>query len=193
MIDNVPIVVVDDEGEENILPALRLAQNFGKWQGREIELYTTLDSALELLVRRDPFVLVLDHNLNAGRNPELAARLGADPGEELFGYHLCGALRQQHTFGLAIPVAYLTAWVSGPKYLEILSNQGPFLPNFWMDKNTMQEHGHTLAGLVDSLDTYQAALMENLKLASSAVFMRDVPIGLTDGGELLLEFDDLEA
>ena len=174
------IVIVDDE-HTKLTTALRLAQVRGKLDpARVIETYETLEAATVLLDRQDPFVLILDHNIEAAPDAELARRLWLDvPDPEnpptLYGYHFGSALRREHPFGLALPIVYFSGQFSDPQFLELVRNHGPYLPNFWVDKHELMRSGRSITDIVSELDHYFASLVSTIKSAANSIFMSEIP------------------
>jgi hypothetical protein len=128
---------------------------------------------------------VLDHNLEAGVDPDLAELLDVDPRTDLKGYHFCSALRRKHVFGLAIPVAYYTGWMSNTAFVELLEKEGPFLPNYWVDKTAEGDRRLKPTDIIGRLDELAAVSMENFLVAASRAFSATIPVsGGTDSFDL---------
>lgn len=133
-----PIVIVDDQaGTAGYAEDLEMWTDAddGDWPGRNYWIFDSLESALEVLNWREPFVLLLDHNMGddvtTQNFPDLARALGLDLGAgQIFGYHLCSAIRKQHDLGLILPVTYLSQYCNPEDFVELLRGESPFLPDF---------------------------------------------------------------
>lgn len=190
--ERLPICLVDDDLAWNMLDEqLRMELQACGQGDREVITFSTLRDALELLSWERPYVLILDHNMKAGRDPEVAERLGADPEGALYGYHLSRAIRKQNVFGLAIPIVYFTAVMGAAKvkpdeekgFVELLMDDGPFLPDMWQDKLRYQTDEVKLVDLVGKLDSFFVTKINQLQSVASRVVLNSIDLVGSDPDE----------
>lgn len=200
MADLVDIVAIDDKLAENYRESLKLAcgplATRTEWRGRRFHVFGTLEEATVLLDWEEPFVLILDHNMQAGlvpEQPELADALGVTASDclnpvepQIEGFHLCKALRQRHPLGLIIPVVYNTAYMKSDAFLRMLALHGPFLPDFWVDGNNETP----VDELVETLDAFYDKRISVMRQAADMLFARDVELLDAPGDTYTEGYDD---
>lgn len=131
MIDH--LIVVDDRADGR-----QIAKSTSDRLGLTLLEFSHPREALPALLELNrPFVLILDHNFED---------------EEVQGYHLCNELRQQHPFGLILPIIYLSAFMSGDSYLELIRDQLTFAPTAFMDKKDPSELTPMVRNIIRTFD-----------------------------------------
>ena len=180
-IESLPVCIVEDQLDEIYIDQLvlkSLESGREDWQSRQVLTYSSLTEALDLLEWDRPFLLILDHNMEAGVDPGLAERLGANPEAFLFGYHLSKAIRQQCKLGLVVPIVYLTAALPSvakdpgkPDFIKLLMSDGPFLPDFWQDKHDYLTRKKKWSDLIEAMDSfYEMKLAQVQEVAARVVW-----------------------
>lgn len=107
--------------------------------GREFAAFNTLAAARRALVSLDfPFGLILDHNMDGEQE-----RHG-----QIFGASLAPQIRSNNPWGLALPIAYYSAWCTAGKFATEVAQQYASLgPTLFFDKNETPNIADVVAAL----------------------------------------------
>jgi len=127
-----PRISVDDE--KSIADSLK---DLAESEGYDVEVYHTLkDVRAGLQDVEKPMVIILDHDFS-----EVGER-------DQVGYDLCQWLRENHPFGLLLPIIYLTGRETEERYLQQQRN-APFVhPNAFVSKDQLASNQDLLSDLL---------------------------------------------
>lgn len=119
-----PIAIVDDK-ETSTTAWLRDLQRV--FPGRQFAAFNTLSAARRALVSVSyPFGLILDHNLDGDKTVDA----------QEYGASLAPQVRSNNPWGLALPIAYYSAWCSPEDFCtKIAGDYASLGPTLFFDKN----------------------------------------------------------
>ncbi len=138
------VIVVDDEA--SVADGLK---DLIESEGYDVEVYHTLKDVREGLSGiEEPMVVILDHDFS-------------DVGErDQVGYDLCQWLRENHPFGLLLPIIYLTGRETAERYLQQQRN-APFVhPNAYVSKDQLASEQDLLSNLLKRYEKEFAQIRE---------------------------------
>ncbi|GEM_PF-2166764 len=154
------VIIIDDEA--SFADSLK---DLVQVEGYEAEVYHTLKQAREGLEGADePMVVLLDHDFR-------------DVGEkDQVGYDFCGWLRENHPFGLLLPIIYLTGRETTEHFLK-QQRDNPFVhPSAYISKDQLASDQELLPNL---LKQYQEQF-ERIRELSEKQGVQQALIGFRD-------------
>lgn len=132
------LVVVDDREDGR-----QIASQVADFLDLRLQSFTHPAEALPVLLEmHEPFVMVLDHNFEDDDYP---------------GWRLCNELRQQHPFGLILPIIYLSGFMRGEEFLSLLHNQLLYAPTAFVRKKDASAIAPMIRNVLRTFDAIQEA------------------------------------
>jgi len=126
------VIIVDDDA--GVAESLK---DLVESEGYDAAVYHSLKDVREgLKGTEEPMVVVLDHDFS-------------EVGEQnQVGYDLCQWLRENHPFGLLLPIIYLTGRETAERYLQ-QQRYAPFVhPNAYISKDQLASEQNLLPSLL---------------------------------------------
>jgi len=123
---------------------------------RFLEFADPQEALAGLLELDEPFVLVLDHNFENDEWP---------------GYRLANELREKHTYGLLLPILYLSGYMTGFEFVELLQSKLAYAPTAFLSKADGGRLLPTVRRITESFDRLEEVAREQAMAQAYAALL----------------------
>lgn len=130
----IDLLVVVDDLEDGRRAAEAVAR---RTKMRFLAFAEPQEALAQLLEVDEPFVLVLDHNFDDDDWP---------------GYRVANELRERHSYGLLLPILYMSGFMTGYQFLDLLKSKLAYAPTAFLSKSDAAELLPTVRRITDAFD-----------------------------------------